>query len=129
MTGAYVFTGVCPFTFVGGYPIPGRGYPIPGLDGGGTPSQVWTGGVPHPWWEVPSSKICQDSMGYPRVQDWMGYHPPPNQETDQQREHLLCGGRCAFCVHAGGLSCFSCLHLCSWDNLTHAVIKLLQDVD
>ena len=33
----------------------------------------------------------------------MGY--PPCQETDQHSKHLLCGGRYASCVHAGGLSC------------------------
>ena len=32
----------------------------------------------------------------------MGY-PPPNY-TEQHSEHLLRGGRCASCVHAGGLS-------------------------
>ena len=39
-TGGYVFTGVCLFNFRGGYPISGLGK-------GGTPSQVWVGGVPH----------------------------------------------------------------------------------
>ena len=37
--------------------------------------------------------------------------PPPGlnggypHETEQHSKHLLCGKRCASCVHAGGLSC------------------------
>ena len=102
----------------GGYPVPGldKGeYPVPGLDGG-TSSQVRTGGG------VPPFKIrmggSQDLMGVapPPCPGLDGVHPSPsktgwntplpNQETDQQSEHLLRGGRCASCVHAGGLSCF-----------------------
>ena len=46
----------------GGYPIllmgGAGGYPIPGPDRGSTPSQVWTGGVPHPAdGGIPPSKI------------------------------------------------------------------------
>ena len=37
-------------------------------------------------------------------QDWMEVPPPP-RGTEQQREDLLGGGRCASCVHAGGISC------------------------
>ena len=37
---------------------------------------------------------------------WGTYHlPPPPLQPRQQREYLLCGGRYASCVHAGGLSC------------------------
>ena len=145
MTGGYIFTGVCPFTFVGGggvytipdrrgYPFPGvwmgvvtpsqvwmrgGGYPIPGVwMGGGTPSQVWMGGTQSQvWMEGTPSQVCggggdtpsQVWMGGTQSQVWMGvphyWVPPPNQETDQQSKHLLRGGRCASCVHAGGLSC------------------------
>ena len=63
--------------------------------GGGTPSHVqggypmfggypMSGGVPHVWWGVP--------------------HIRPPHCTEQHSEHLLRGGRCASCVHAGGLS-------------------------
>ena len=84
--------------------------------GRGTPSQVQVGGggVPHPRsrWGTQSSRgypiLGPGGGGVPRgtspVQDWIGY-PPPNQETEQHNEHLLCGGRYASCVHAGGLSC------------------------
>ena len=41
----------------------------------------------------------------------MGVPPPPNQETEQQSEHLLRGGRYASCVHAGELSC------CAYKNV------------
>ena len=91
MTGCYVFTNVCSFTFAGGGGggassswWGGEGYPIPGMDGGGgdTPSQVWTGGggwYTHAadWGRVPPH---WDWMRYPPpMQDWMGYLclPPP----------------------------------------------------
>ena len=60
-------------------------YPISGL--GGTPFQVR--GVPH----------FRSGWGVPHL----GSGVPP---TDQHSELLLCGGRYASCVHAGGLSCF-----------------------
>ena len=88
----------------GGVPHPRSGlggwYQIPGLDRGGTPSQVWPGGVPHPrsgLWGVPLSRTGwgtppsgldgvtlsartgyppKDWTGYPPLgQDWMGYPP------------------------------------------------------
>ena len=101
-------------------------YPISGLDvGGGTLSQVWIGGVPHPTdGVVPPSKIRMGgTLGYrppPSKTGWVTLGtrldgippsntewgtPPPHQETDQQSKHLLHGGWCASCVHAGGLSC------------------------
>ena len=88
----------------GGYPISGLGrgvphprsrwgggYPIPGSGRGGTPSQVYVGGVPPPdlGWGIPPD---------------LGPGTPP--KPDQHSEHLLRGGRYASCVHAGGLSCF-----------------------
>ena len=94
-----VIFSVCPH--FGGVPNPaldggggtrsslGRGG-TPTLDGGGTPSHV-RGGTPswghtpsHVWWGIPGT-------------------PPHHQNS----KHLLrlCGGRCASCVHAGGLSC------------------------
>ena len=88
--------------WVGGTPSQVQGYPISGATPclGGTPSQggtqcsggphVWgvphVQGVPHVWWGVPHLQ------------------PPPHC-TEQHSEHLLRGGRCASCVHAGGLSC------------------------
>ena len=45
---------------------------------------------------------CQGST--PILPD-RGVGVPTNQETEQQREHLLRGGPNASCVHAGGLSC------------------------
>ena len=51
MTGGYVFTGVCPFTFVGG---------------GGTPSQVWTG--------VPYHRSGWEGYPIPGL-DWGVPHP------------------------------------------------------
>ena len=89
--------GIPHLRFGWGYPILGLdgggylGYPRPGLDGGGTPSQVWMVGVP----------------GIPPNQVWMvggTWGTPPTHETEQHSEHLLHGGRCASCVHAGGLS-------------------------
>ena len=88
-----------PIPCLGGYPISGlgRGYPISGLVGG-TPClggpHLRSRGVPH-------------VQGVPHV--WLGGNPisapPPPHCTEQHSEHLLCGGRCASCVHAGGLSC------------------------
>ena len=106
--GGYVFTGVCLFNFWGGYPIPslGRGYPIPGLAGGypipgpgGTPSQV-QGGTPSQVWGGTPSQVRGGTLS----QVWGGTLGSPPQ-TDQHREHLLCGGRYASCIHAGGLPC------------------------
>ena len=92
----------------GGYPIPGLdgGYPIPGRDRGYPLAQDWMG--------TPNQ---QD--GVPPIQDWMGYLPSKaGWGTPRPRlygvtlqsggEHLLRGGRCVSCVHAGGLSCSSC---------------------
>ena len=68
----------------GGVPQPGRGTSLAGMgysparsDGGGT-----HGGVP-----------TRTGMGYP--------------PTGQQMEYLIRRGRYAFCVHAGGLSCWN----------------------
>ena len=89
------------------------GYPIPGLEGGrGTPSKMRTGvpwvplaprsgrGIPHP-----------ADGGYPRMEGYplskTGWGIPPPEAPSpphQQSEHVLRGGRCASCVHAGGLS-------------------------
>ena len=73
----------------------GWGYPPLGLDEG-TSTQDWMA-CP----SLPPSH--QDWMGVPSVKTGWGYPPPPCQETEQQSEHLLCGGWYASCVHAGGL--------------------------
>ena len=114
----------------GGLPhLRSGGYPIPGLDRGGVPhprsgypppdmgwdtpqTQVWLGGIPSQVWSgVPHPRSGYPpppghGMGYPPW-TWHGVTPPP--ETDQHSEHLLCGGRYASCVHAGGLSCYKLL--------------------
>ena len=89
-----VSTGVCLFTFWRG-----------------TPSQVWTGGIPS---QVQVKGISSEWMGYLLLsRAWWGTPcqgldgvPPPQQETDHHSEHLLRGGQYASCVHPGGLSCF-----------------------
>ena len=92
----------------GGYPIPGlgRGYPIPGPGGGypipgqgrggGTLSQVWMGYPPKTWDGVPP-------WTWDRVppQTWDGVPPRTRSGLDRAAR----GGRCASCVHAGGLPC------------------------
>ena len=57
-------------------------------------------------WGTPLSKTgwCTPCSGLDGV-------PPPRQQS----EHLLRGGRCASCVHAGGLSCSSRLHTWTTD--------------
>ena len=111
---------------VGGYPIPGMGVPQPGLDGGGTPSQVggypsqvlmvgWgtpsqlggypgqvliVGGYPTPGWGVLHPRV-----GRYRSQIWMVGGTPTIQTWPGYSEHLLCIGQYASCVHTGGLSC------------------------
>ena len=67
----------CPF---GGYPIDWSQFPYGGYP---TPGQ----GVPGMWYPRPG-------MG----------HPPSS--IRQHMEYLTCGGRCASCIQAGGLSCF-----------------------
>ena len=79
------------------------GYPIPGLDGGATPSQVW---MVRGTWGTPRPGL--DGGGYPTPGlDGGGVpgEPPPTHETEQHSKHLLRGGRCVSCVHTGGISC------------------------
>ena len=88
------------------YPILGWDTPPPqpGQDGG-TPGQ----GSPHNGMGSPLARSGQGTyprMGYPHP----GMGPPPvlgwgTPWLGQQKEYLLCGGRYASCVHAGGLSC------------------------
>ena len=103
----FILGNVCLFTIAGGR----GGYPIPGLAGvGGTPSQV-RGGRPHPRsrWRG-GEGLSRLEMGYLPYLDLGRGTPPPRPEmgypphyTEQHSEHLLCGGWCASCVHAGGL--------------------------
>ena len=71
-----------------------RGFPIPGLDGG----------VPHPRSGQEGGTPGLDG-GVPggNPHDWMGY--PPTRGGVPPLE-MLCGEQYAFCVHAGGLSCY-----------------------
>ena len=83
---------------------------------GDTPSQVWTGGGGYPILLTGGRYPIQDQDGgtlgtpllsaewgtpCPRLDGVTPIPPPPNQQS----EHLLRGGRCASCGHAGGLSC------------------------
>ena len=72
--------------------------------GGLLSSKVRTGGYPHP---------RSGQKGYPGVPPCPGQVPDQDGRVPQQGQHsmyLLCIGRCASCVHAGGLSC-SCIWL------------------
>ena len=86
---------------VGGYPISGPGRGVPHLRFGGYPI---SGGVPHVWGDTPSQGGPM-SGGYPMSGGDPISGPTPHC-TEQHSEHLLRGGRCASCVHAGGLSCY-----------------------
>ena len=119
-----------------GYPIPGlaRGYPIPGLAGGGyfisglVRGVLHLRGTPHTWDGVPPYLRWGTPRTWDRVppQTWDGVPPKPEMGyppylrlgtpylrwgtphyTEQHNERLLCSGRCASCVHTGGLSCFN----------------------
>ena len=103
---------------------------------GGTPSQVQMGGgTPCPRLDgVPP--LSKTGWGTTPLQNWMGYPPCPGLDgvppflprldgvalppPNQQSEHLLYGGQCAFCIHAGGLSC---LFL---ESIEHDFIKALM---
>ena len=103
-----------------GTPLPGMGY-LPAwsghtgvplsqvrMGGGGTPrqgttSQRWVPLARSGWGGTPGWLYPQPGMAYP--QPGMGYLPSP--WIEQQTEYLLHNGRCASCVHAGGLSCLS----------------------
>ena len=77
--------GRVPHPLMGGTPFPGPGgYPLP--------RSRWGVGYP-----LPSSR----QGGYPT---WEGV-PPAGGTPHQHSVYLLRGGRCASCVHAGGLSC------------------------
>ena len=117
----FILGNVCLFTSGGGYPIPIHpcpgGYPIPihphpypSLSGGGTQSNLgWEGGYPDPALDggVPQPW----TGGYPNlgwgVPHLWGGTPSHVWVPPQNSKHLLRlrGGRCASCVHAGGLSC------------------------
>ena len=82
----------------------GGGYPIPGSDGvGGTP------GTPHPGLD-----------GIP--------HNPPSGDRSAKRALAIRSGRCASCVHAGGLSCLLCLPWLLLFKTTVLFIASLQSV-
>ena len=74
--------------FLGGTPLPDEGYPSPRQ--GSTPV-----------------------LGYPLVRPILrAHHPTSPSLTEQQSEYLLCCGRYASCVHAGGLSCLKIKFTC-----------------
>ena len=90
-----------------GYPIPrsrwgdpGKGLPPLCLGRGNSPPPTWERG--YPTWEggMPhlGSRYPPLSRSDPRTG---GGYPLPEQYS----VYLLRGGRCASCVHAGGLSC------------------------
>ena len=102
--------GGTPSFLTGGYPIPGPdmggGAGVPHPAEWGSPSFLTRRGylIPHLDWGVPHPVLDGDG-GTPSF--LMGVSPhPPGQKTEQHSEHLLRGGRYAFCVHAGGLFCF-----------------------
>ena len=83
--------GGTPIWLTGGTPRTELGYPPKsGLDGV-PPPPISTG------WGYP--------LPPPPCWQWMVIPPSPYQETEQQTEFLLHGGRYASCFHAGGLSC------------------------
>ena len=112
--------------WMGGTPsnwrVGGEGlYPLPRSGQGGylsqlmgvTPSQVWR--VPH-WRGYPAWKGVPASRGYPPARGTPQQGVPPGGGTplagatslpEQHSMYLLRGGRCASCVHAGGLSCLA----------------------
>ena len=67
-----------------GTPLPGRGVPAQSTP---LPGRGHLPGVPPPTWQGAPAQGT----------------PPPQQE--QHSVYMLCGGRYASCVHAGGLSC------------------------
>ena len=91
------------------------GHPIKDQDVGGYP------GIPplsKTGWDTPLSRPGMEGIPHPRLD---GVHPPFHQQNGvtppsktgwgtpphhQQSEHLLRDGRCASCVHAGGLYCW-----------------------
>ena len=91
--------GGTPFPGPGGYPLPRSRWGVPHPADGGTPFPG-LGGYPH----------LDLGRGYPHL--GKGYPPSrPDPRTGgypllvQHSMYLLRGGRCASCVHAGGLSC------------------------
>ena len=114
-----------PFQVWGGTPISGlgRGVPrVPPIRSGwgstqGTP-RTWDG-VPPTWDGVPSPDLRWGTpltwdgvppwpeMGYPPTWDGvppLSRYPPPLHSSIASTCYVA--GRCASCVHAGGLSCF-----------------------
>ena len=119
MTGGYIFS----LSTLGGVPDPaldgGRGtQPSLGWGGtqsslgwGGYPIQPWMGGYPNLGWGVPHP-MSRGGGGYPNLgrgvpHPMSGGVTPGTTPPHRNSKHLLRlrGGRCASCVHAGGLSC------------------------
>ena len=120
-----VIFSLCP-PFVGGGGVPTF------WAGGLPPSQIWTGGYPFPdldegcplprsGWGVPTFPGLDRGVptfpgegvptwkggtnpgrGIPHPGQILGWGVPP---PEQHSVYLLCGRRCASCVHTGGLSC------------------------
>ena len=90
---------------VGGSRVP----PPPLLDGVPPSGQVWMVGGPR----VPPPTMTGWGTSSPAKSGWWGVPPPPTMTgwgtphppPPPPFEHLLHSGRCASCVHTGGLSC------------------------
>ena len=138
-TSSQVQMGGTPFCWLGGtppsktgwgtpWPDLGQGSTSPSKTGWGTPlARAGTGVPPVQNWmgEYPPPSQTWDGGGYQLCPRLDGYPPPPQSKTGwgktppphhQQSEHLLRGGRCASCVHAGELSCFKKFYLQSYWN-------------
>ena len=98
------------------YPHPSdlaRGYPLWGDPTLGTPCQTWPGGTPGqgicPRQTWPGGYPCGGTPPWVPPCTCLGWIPLPGggPHFGKQMEYLICRGRYASCVHAGGLSCLN----------------------
>ena len=102
-----VIFSLCLSVHRGGYPIQlaGGGVPRP-APGGGVPHPAGRGGGGYPIQVGGSPGVPPPAGGRPPGVPPPGWRIPPPPRLG----YLLRRGRCASCVHAGGLSCCCCFY-------------------
>ena len=89
---------------MGGVVPQGTYAPQPGPNGGGGTQRYLPHGQGYPKVPTPPTRSQQGEEGVPQ-----GTSSPPPPRIGQHMEYLMGCGRFASCIHAGGLSCSTCI--------------------